>query len=165
MLLKVGFKMEKNLIAEQLVKHLNGGEAFLPIDKLLDKISFDKLGERPKDLPYSFYELFYHIWFAQRDILDYCKAENYEPHNWPKDYWPPTKGPDTEAQWIELKQAFFQTREELSQYLLNSSIDLLRPVRKGTDHTLLREVLLVIEHNAYHMGQLLIVLRLLGNYK
>lgn len=151
-------------IKEQLVKHLVGGEAFMPVQKMLDKIPFEKLGEKPSNLPYSFYSLFYHMWYAQNDILKYCKAENYKESNWPKDYWPPTDAPDTEAQWKELQEAFFDTREELSAYLLASENDLLKPAKPGTDHTLLREILLVIEHNAYHTGQLLVVLREIGLY-
>ncbi len=156
--------MDDTPIREQLVKHLNGGEAFLPVDKMLENIPFEKTGVRPEHLPYSFYELFYHMWFAQKDILNYCKAETYESQSWPNEYWPPVKGPDTEAQWNELKQAFFQNRKELSKYLLDPSNDLLKPVRKGTEHSLLREIMLVIEHNAYHTGQLLVILRSLGLY-
>lgn len=149
-------------IKEQLVKHLNGGEAFMPVDDMLKEITFEKLGEKPANLPYSFFELFYHIWFAQKDILDYCKAEEYKAHNWPDDYWPETSKPDTEAAWKELQQAFFDNRNELIEFLLDPENDLLKPVRPGTEHSLLREVLLVIEHNAYHTGQLLVVLRNLG---
>lgn len=152
-------------IREQLVKHLNGGEAFMPVDKMLKEIPFDKLGKRPEKLPYSFYELFYHLWFAQKDIVEYCKAEEYTASAWPADYWPQTKAPDTEAEWMELQQAFFNTRKEMADFLLDPSNDLLKPARPGTGHTLLREVMLVIEHNAYHTGQLLVVLRELGLHK
>lgn len=152
-------------IKEQLVKHLKGGEAFMPVDKMLQNITFEKSGERPSNLPYSFYELFYHMWYAQHDILEYCKAENYKKSNWPKDYWPQTKAPDTEARWKELQQAYFDSREELSLLVLDPETDLLQPVNSVTKHTLLREILLVIEHNAYHTGQLLVVLRTLGLYK
>ena len=152
-------------IKEQLAKHLKGGEAFMPLEKMLKEIPFERSGERPTNLPYSVYELLYHTWFAQKDILDYCKADEYQPHEWPKEYWPPTKGPDTEAQWQELKQAFFNTREELIKFLLDPGSDLMMPVRRETDHTLLREILLVIEHNAYHTGQILVVIRNLGLYK
>lgn len=147
---------------EQLVKHLNGGEAFMPVDEMLKEIPFSETGVRPADLPYSFYELFYHMWFAQKDILDYCKAEEYSSHDWPKDYWPQKQSPDTEAEWMELQGAYFDSRKELCEYLLAPGNDLLQPVRPGTDHSILREVLLVIEHNAYHTGQLLVVLRTLG---
>ena len=65
-------------IRDQLARHLEGGEAFITVDVLLKEMKFEKLGERPNNLPYSFYELFYHIWFTQRDILTYCTAEGDE---------------------------------------------------------------------------------------
>lgn len=149
-------------IKEQLVKHLHGGEAFMPVEEMLKEIPFDRLGEKPGNLPYSFYELFYHIWFAQKDILDYCKANYHQENDWSGDYWPTSAQPDTEAKWKELQQAFFDNRKELIEFLRHPGNNLLQPVRPGTDHTLLREILLVIEHNAYHTGQLLVVLRNLG---
>jgi uncharacterized damage-inducible protein DinB len=149
-------------IRNQLASHLKGGEAFMPIDALLKEIKFEKLGERPNNLPYSFYELFYHIWFAQNDILNYCTAKVYEEHEWPKNYWPENTAPDTEAEWHELQQAYFDDRKELSDFLMDPKNNLMKPVRSGTNHSLLREILIVIEHSAYHNGQLLIILRHLG---
>ncbi len=63
---------------EELIKHLEGGEAFMALDDFIDKIPFEKLGEKPHNLPYSFYELFFHIVFAQKDIVEYSNSENYK---------------------------------------------------------------------------------------
>lgn len=157
--------MEDTLkIRKQLSEHLQGGAAFVPVEELLKKITFDSLGARPGKLPYSFYELFYHIRFAQKDILDYCTAEKYEPHTWPDDYWPEEKAPLSQGGWEKLKADYFKERQGLSDFLLNPENDLLDPVRKGTRHSLLREILLVIEHTAYHQGQLLVLLRELELY-
>ena len=149
-------------IRDQLARHLEGGEAFITVDVLLKEMKFEKLGERPNNLPYSFYELFYHIWFTQRDILIYCTAEIYEEFQWPKNYWPENKAPDTVAEWQELQKAYFDDRKELSDFLMDPKNELMKPVRSGTNHTLLREILIVIEHSSYHNGQLLIILRYLG---
>ncbi len=62
----------------RLVKHLKGGEAFMPLDDFIEKIPFEQLGQRPENLPYSFYEIFFHIRYAQKDILDFCKGETYK---------------------------------------------------------------------------------------
>ncbi len=151
-------------IRKQLSKHLEGGAAFVPVEEMLKMITFDSLGERPGNLPYSFYELFYHIRFAQKDILDYCTTEKYESHNWPDDYWPEEKAPASKGDWEQLKADYFEERQQLADFLLNPENELLNPVRKDTNHSLLREILLVIEHSAYHNGQLLILLRQLGLY-
>lgn len=149
-------------IRNQLVNHLKGGEAFIPVEQMLKKIDFDKLGERPSNLPYSFYELFYHIYISQKDILNYCTQEDYVEVSWPQDYWPEKKGPDSEEEWEKMQKSFFKEREKLSQILLDPQNSLMAPVRSGTKHSLLREILLVVEHNAYHSGQLMIILRLLN---
>ena len=67
---------ENKLIRERLAKHLDGGEAFMNLDKMLNEISFEKINIRPANLPYSFFELFYHITFTQKDILDFCASKN-----------------------------------------------------------------------------------------
>lgn len=145
-----------------LVKHLEGGQAFSTISEFLEEIKFESLGERPHGLPYSFYELFYHIRFAQKDILDYCTAHSYTSHDWPEDYWPSKQKPDTAEEWESLKDSFFKERKQLANFIMDEQNELLLPVKHSDSHTLIRELMLVIEHNAYHMGQLAIVLRLLG---
>lgn len=155
---------ETTLIKDRLAKHLLGGEAFMPLDEMLKLIEFDKLGMRPNNLPYSFYEIFSHIKFTQKDILDYCTLSNYKAPNWPKDYWPEQKSPKSALEWEELKKIYFEERDSFSQIIKNEDVDLLQPLNEDTDHTFIREALLVIEHTAYHSGQLLIILRNLGLY-
>src|SRR6056297_3415170 len=99
------------IIKKQLIKHLNGGEAFMPVDQMLPKIGFKELGKRPAGLPYSFYELFYHIRFTQKDVLDYCRDKDYSEHTWPTDYWPVKQAPENEENWEQLKSAYFKERE------------------------------------------------------
>lgn len=150
---------------EQLAKHLNGGEAFMPITKVLEEISFDNIGKRICDLPYSFYEIFFHITYTQKDILDYIILDDYKTPKWPEGYWDQKQAPESEQEWQQLKEQFFKEREQLSQYIQDESNNLDTPVKNSDKHTLLRELLLVIEHNAYHTGQLILLLRLLGDHK
>ena len=145
-----------------LIKHLKGGEAFMPVKKILEEMEIDKLGIRPGELPYSFYEIFYHMWFTQRDIVDYCTKANYSPHEWPKDYWPNKTASENEEEWNSLKTSFFEDREKLILIIQDSRNSILTPVPGNEEHSILREILLVIEHSAYHTGQLLILLRQLG---
>ena len=149
-------------INELLIKHLKGGEAFMPVQNALEEIEFHRLGERPQDLPYSFYEIFYHMWFTQRDILDYCRKADYSAPEWPKEYWPECTAPENPQVWEDLKSSFFEDREKLISVIKNAENGVLTPVPSNEKHTLLRETLLVIEHSAYHNGQLLILLRHLG---
>ncbi len=151
--------MDEKTIKNQLIKHLNGGEAFLPIDKVIEKFEFDNVGERMYNLPYSPYEMFYHITFAQKDILKFCVSDEYKSHKWPDDYWPENEGPKDETEWENLKKSYFEDRDALIEIAKNE--ELLTVVKNGEDQTLLREVLLVIEHTAYHTGQLVIMARMI----
>lgn len=146
-------------IKEQLVRHLKGGEAFLPIEELLNKIPFSDLGKKPAGLPYSFYEIFSHTKFTQKDILAYCKQKNYSSATWPDAYWPKERAPENGAAWEKVKEDYFSERKELEKLILSSEIALSDPVPSSQEHSYLREVLLVIEHTSYHTGQLLILLR------
>ncbi len=152
-------------IRKQLTTHLMGGEAFMPVDEMLKKIPYEKIGIRPEGLPYSFYELFFHITFAQKDILEYTISGEYETSNWPDDYWPDSKTPKDEASWEKLKKEFFEDRKLFKDYVMDENNPLDAPVTNSENHTLLRELMLIIEHSAYHTGQMLVVMRLLGVYK
>lgn len=156
-------------LKQTLADHLVTGRAFLPIEKIIDKVPYGKVGERPENLPYSFYELFSHIQFTQHDILNYCLKEDYETPSWPKDYWPDKPAPENEKEWSDLKRSYFENREQLKELLLSADNGLSDRVAgqsesSGNPHTILREVLLVIEHSAYHSGQLVLIARLLGVY-
>lgn len=148
----------------QLAKHLKGGEAFQSIDHFLDKIPFDKLGVRPNELPYSFYELFYHIVFAQKDILDFMVADSYQAPKWPDAYWPENQTPKSKKEWQVLISDYTNNRQQLVDFVKNKENDMSQPVKNGKQETLFREVLLVLEHTAYHTGQLAILSRLLSTH-
>ncbi|HKJ49664.1 MAG TPA: DinB family protein [Christiangramia sp.] len=149
---------------DQLVKHLEGGSAYVSLESFLDAIPFEKIGKRPRGLPYSFYEIFFHIAFAQKDILEYSISDEYNTSKWPDDYWPSVPEPSSEEEWEDLKSDYFEDRRLLKDYILDENNDLSKPVKNSKEHSLLREILLVIEHTAYHTGQLLIIQRLLGVY-
>ena len=153
--------MNVDVIKKQIAIHLDGGKAFIPIQNLIAEIPFDKIGIRPHNLPYSIYELFYHIVYAQKDILDYSISEEYSAANWPKDYWPEKQKPDNEEEWKDLKAQFFQDRVSLKTFFTSEENALDDVVLNSTEHTIIRQVMLVIEHNAYHTGQLLLLCRLL----
>lgn len=147
---------------EQIIQQLEGGQAHLKIEDLLEEIDFEDLGKRPAGLPYSFYEQFFHIRVGQFDILDFTRNPDYDPRKWPEDYWPVEQAPESEEQWEELKKAFLKERDEIMNLVLDENNPLNKPFEHGDGQTLLREALLVLQHNAYHTGQLAIIFRLLN---
>lgn len=147
---------------EQIVQQLEGGQAFLKIEDLLEEVEFEDLGKRPAGLPYSFYEQFFHMRVAQFDLLDYSRNKYYEAKQWPEEYWPVESEPATEEEWEELKKSYFKERDEMMNLILDEKNGLNAPVAGGEEHSFLREALLVLQHNAYHTGQLAIIFRLLN---
>lgn len=154
---------EAKLLRKQLATHLEGGEAFTPVVEMLKKISYEDVNTRPANLPYSFYELFFHVVFTQKDIVKFSCSDDYTEPKWPDFYWPKEKTCKNAQEWETLKAEYLTDRERLKIFLLDESNSLLKPVKNGKDEqTLLREIMLVIEHTAYHTGQMLVVLRLLN---
>ncbi|HLV92598.1 MAG TPA: DinB family protein [Aequorivita sp.] len=154
---------ENSLIRERLAKHLEGGEAFMPVTEMLTKISFEEINTRLSNLPYSFYELFFHVVFTQKDIVKFTCSNDYSKPKWPDYYWPKEKVCRSKEDWESLKAEYLTDRERLINFLKDENNELMLPVRNGKDQqTLLREILLVIEHTAYHSGQMMVVLRMLN---
>jgi hypothetical protein len=101
---------------------------------------------------------------AQRDILEFCRNPDYEELNWPDDYWPHSPEPPDEAAWDESLRQFREDRAAMQKIAIETQ-DLLAKIPHGTGQTYLREVLLVADHNAYHVGELVLLRRLLGNWR
>lgn len=150
---------------EQIVQQLEGGQAFLKVEDLLDEVEYEDLEKRPAGLPYSFYEQFFHMRVAQYDILDFTRNSYYEPKQWPEDYWPVELAPASEEEWEQLKESFFKERDEMMDLILDENNGLHAEIKHGQGQTLMREALLVLQHNAYHTGQLAIIFRLLNQEK
>ena len=158
-------KSSQAYLRQQLAKHIDGGEAFKPIETVLDKIPYDKTGIIPDPLPYSIWQQLYHIRYSQLDILKFSRDPNYKAPNWPDDYWPSNPSPATEEEWKALKKSYFQEKEDFIRLIKDESLDLFSPLQHGDGQTLFREALLIIEHTAYHSGQLLMMMRLLELYE
>ena len=115
----------------------------------------------PEGLPHSPWQLVEHLRRAQRDILDFCRNSAYvEPPM--TEYWPPPGVSPTDAAWKESLAAFRRDRDGLVELAEDTAVDLFARIPHGTGQTYLRELLLVADHNAYHVGQLVTVRRLLG---
>jgi len=103
-----------------------------------------------------------HLRIAQWDILDFSRNPNYESRKWPDDYWPATPAPTSDAAWNESIEAFRADLKAMCDLVEDKSTDLFANIPHGDGQTILREALLVADHNAYHVGQLVLVRRLLG---
>lgn len=139
-------------------------EAHVSFDKAVDGIPADRRGSRAAGFEHSPWQLLEHMRLAQKDLLDFCVNPQYaEPPRWPDDYWPPGPEPPDAMAWATSVAAFEADREKLRDLIRDARVDLFALVPTGTgQQTYLRAILLVADHNAYHLGQLVAVRRALG---
>jgi len=150
---------------EHLAKSLDWGQAHVDFDKAIDGFPVRLRGKRVKGLPHSAWEILEHLRIAQHDILDFCVNSDYREMEWPKDYWPPSPEPPSQEAWNDSIAAFVRDREAVGKLAADTSIDLAARIPWGTGQTYLREIVLIVDHNAYHIGQLVLIRRLLGSWR
>ncbi len=110
-------------------------------------------GAKPHGAPHSAWELLEHLRLAQEDILDFSRNPGYQERIFPDDYWPPTPEPPSAAAWEESVRRFEQDLAEMRQLIADPARDLFAPIPHGDGQTLLREALVLADHNSYHLGQ------------
>jgi uncharacterized damage-inducible protein DinB len=158
--------MSTKPVRDLLGKALAWHDAHASFEDAVKDVPADLRGTRPEGLPYSAWELLEHLRIAQRDILDFSADPNYkEDKTWPGDYWPPSPAPPSDAAWEESIREFIADRKAMQKLAADTSVDLDAKIRHGSGQTRLRELVLTIDHNAYHIGQLVLVRRLLGIWK
>lgn len=155
--------MNEKAVRELLGRLLDWEDAHVGFDTAVADIAEAFRGQRAG--AHSPWELIEHMRVAQHDILEFCVNPHYEEMSWPQDYWPQAPAPPTEAAWDESLAAFRRDREALKQVALDPSVDLTAKIPHGQGQTYLREILLVADHTAYHVGQLVLVRQSLGNWK
>ena len=149
-------------VREQLTRLLAWTDAHVGFDAAVAGLPPALMGTQPAGLPYSPWQLVEHMRRTQHDILDFCVNPRYKDKKWPDDYWPGSSEPPSDAAWEESVASYVRDRDALKQLVSDPTTDLYAKVPHGTGQTFLREVLLVADHNAYHVGQIVLVRRLLG---
>ena len=154
--------IDERALRAQLVKLLNFEEAHVGFDRAVEGIPPRLRGRLPQGAEHSLWQLVEHLRIAQADILEFCLTAKYTEKKWPDDYWPTPLGPRTAAAWTKSLAGYRRDRKALQRLAANAKIDLLAAIPHGTGQTYLREILLVADHNAYHIGQIVAQRRRLG---
>jgi uncharacterized damage-inducible protein DinB len=149
-------------VRDHLARALSWAEAHMSLDDAVADLPAPLRGRKPDGLPYSPWRLLEHIRITQHDILDFCRNPNYKEIAWPDDYWPKSAAPPSDSAWDASVRQIRNDRAGLEALARDESLDLAARIPHGTGQTYLREILLVIDHTAYHMGELIVVRRLLG---
>jgi len=155
--------MSDQALRDHLLYLLRGGGAHAGFDASIKGLPAELRGKRPKGLPHSPWEQLEHMRLAQWDILDFCRNPKYQAPKWPEGYWPNSPAPPSASAWTKSVRAFRDDLETMCQ--LVSSADLFAKILWGEGQTILREALLIADHNSYHLGQLIDTRRLLGAWK
>lgn len=158
------FKDQSSELLKQLVALLDGGQAHATFDDAIKDFPAEFYGKVPSGLPYSAWQLLEHMRITQRDILNFSAPPTggYHPIQWPDAYWPKSPEPPTAQSWDRTVSILRKDREQFEALIKRPGADLFKPFLWGDGQNLLREALLIADHTAYHLGELIVLRRLLG---
>ncbi|MGB8113441.1 MAG: DinB family protein [Candidatus Sulfotelmatobacter sp.] len=152
-------------LREHLVDLLSGGGAHAKFEEVVSDMPEKLRSVKPNGLPHSAWMLVEHLRIAQWDILEFSRNPKYGSPKWPEGYWPESEAPSNAAAWNKSIQQFRKDSKAMQDLIANPKTDLYAKIPWGDGQTILREALLVADHNAYHLGQIVDVRRLLGAWK
>lgn len=146
-------------LRQHVIDLLRARQAHCTFEKAVANVPPQHRGTRPEDLPYSLWELVEHIRRAQHDILIYCQDPDYQHPSWPDDFWPEASDPPQADAWTDSISQVQADRTAMCDLVQDDRFDLYDTVPSSDEHTYLREALLVADHTAYHVGQIVTVRR------
>jgi hypothetical protein len=152
-------------LRKHLIELLGGRGAHADFDEAIEGLPEELRGARVKDVPFTSWRLLEHLRLAQWDILEFSRNGKHKSPKWPEGYWPDGDAPPNSAAWDASVAAFRRDLGEMEKLVKDPSNDLFAPIPHGQGQTLLREALLAADHNSYHVGQLILLRRLLGAWK
>jgi hypothetical protein len=149
---------------DELVVQLLAGDAHQTFLDAVADFPLDAINVRPPNVDYTFWHLVEHVRFCQIDMLDYLRNPDYRPVVFPDDYWPQPSVTASEQQWLDSIEAFRADLRAVEAFVQNEAVDLWTPAPQAWEpaHTPLRTVMVMIDHNAYHGGEMGILRQVMG---
>jgi hypothetical protein len=155
-------KQETFSLRKHLADLLRMKGAHVNFEAALSGFPAELRGAKPQGAPHSPWQLLEHMRIAQEGILDFSRNPEHQDKKFPDDYWPATEAPPSEDAWDKSVQQFQKDLKDMQELVADTKHDLLARIPHGTNQTLLREALLVADHNAYHLGQLVFLRKTMG---
>jgi len=149
-------------LREHLVKLLEGGEAHADLQRAFSELPEAQRGVKPAGAPHTAWQLLEHFRIAQWDILEFSRDPKHVSPQFPEGYWPVSDAPPSAEAWDKSVAAVERDLAAMKKLVSNPKTDLFAPIAHGDGQTILREALLLADHNAYHLGQFVLLRRLLG---
>jgi len=154
-------KSEK-IIRNELVRFLKGNVAYMSFDEAIANFPIKSINTKAHNVDYTFWHILEHIRITQHDILDFCINPKYVYIKWPDDYWPIQTKKATEKEWLGTIESIKRDLKSIITLVEDPKNDLYKPFAWGEGQNLLREAILVAEHNAYHIGEFAILRQVMG---
>jgi len=155
---------ETQALREVLLDQLDGGQAHLTLEQAAAYFPPGYRGKRLENVPHTAWRLVEHMRLAQKDIMEYARDPAWESPPWPEGYWPSADAPPSERAWDASLEQLFADQAAMRALVEDPDANLLAPLPHGLDpsHTVARQAMLIVDHNAYHLGQLVLLGRGLG---
>lgn len=151
-------------VIRQVIDLITKGNAHVTFEKAIENIAFKNIGIKPNNLPYSIWMLVEHIRITQADILNFSVNPHYKELKWPDKYWPTDETPENESEWQKCTDQILHDRDQFINLLNQPNVDLFTPFPYGNGQNLLREALLIADHNSYHTGEIVLIRKLLNDW-
>ncbi|HEV3323970.1 MAG TPA: DinB family protein [Puia sp.] len=152
-------------VIRHLEEGLNGGSAHASFEDAVRDVHHDLLGTIPTHLPYSIWQLVEHIRITQSDILEFSRDPHHTSPHWPDDYWPEQKAPARSGDWKKSLDRIVADRKTFVALLHKAGVEIYTPFPYGDGQSLFREAILLIDHTSYHTGEIVVLRRLLKDWK
>lgn len=152
-------------VREQIANLLRGGQAHVSLDDALKDFPEKLRGVKPRGSPHTAWQILEHLRIAQWDILEFSRNPRHVSPKWPEGYWPKAGKPRDDAAWKKSIAAIKKDLAAMQRLVANPKTDLVAKIPHGTGQNILREALLIADHNAYHIGQLVLLRRLTGSWQ
>jgi hypothetical protein len=156
---------ENTAVREHLLWLLRGGHAHLHLDRAVAGLPARLQGKRPRGLPYSPWQLLEHIRISLWDMVEFSRSRTHVSPKWPEGYWPKKPAPPSAAAWAKSVAGIRRYMRIMERLVASPRTDLYARIPWGDGQTIMREALQIVDHNAYHLGQMIVVRRLLRAWK
>jgi hypothetical protein len=154
----------EQIMREQLLALLRGGHAHMTFDAAVTEFPLDAINRKPPNVPYTPWHLLEHIRLAQWDILEFIRNPDHISPDWPAGYWPPAEAQADAAQWQQTIAAFQADLKSLEDIVNSPETDLFAPLPHGMPYTIFREIMVVANHNSYHIGEFAILRQVMNTW-
>lgn len=153
------------ILREHIINSLKGGQAYVPVEKAIKNVKPEFRRVQTSENLHSVWEELEHMRLAQEDLLYYMIDPEWKSPEWPNGYWPKTRVEVSDGVWEKTYNGFLNDINKVINLAANPKINLLEIIPHTKSHTYLRELLILIEHNAYHLGKIVDIRKALGDWR